>query len=95
MTFMPGQELNVTGLVKSNPVRFSINVGHNMEIIALHFDARFNYRGDKHTIVLNSKQGGPWQEEQRESNFPFEEGKEFQVRLGTGRHWARLFTDAR
>ncbi|KAJ8363241.1 hypothetical protein SKAU_G00120720, partial [Synaphobranchus kaupii] len=60
---------------------FTINVGNSEEVIALHFDIRFDYLGDKRTIVLNSLENGSWNEEQRERNFPFEAGQEFEMTI--------------
>lgn len=57
---------------------FSINIGHDDDAIALHFNPRFNAHGDSNTIVCNSKQGG-WGSEHREHCFPFQQGEEFKV----------------
>jgi len=59
-------------------LRFSINIGHNEEAIALHFNPRFQARGDTNTIVCNSRQG-EWGAEQREPCFPFQQGEAFKV----------------
>ncbi|XP_061086512.1 galactose-binding lectin l-1-like [Conger conger] len=74
-------ELKVSGVIKPDPIRFMINVGRSMENIALHFNPRFNIYGDVRTIVMNSKEGNSWKEEQRDGNFPFEAGKEFEVTI--------------
>ncbi|KAJ8363246.1 hypothetical protein SKAU_G00120770 [Synaphobranchus kaupii] len=81
MSFKSGMELRIKGVPKSNPIRFTIDVGHSEEVIALHFDFRFNHLGDKRTIVLNSLEYGSWKEEQRERNFPFQPGQEFEVTI--------------
>ncbi|XP_064179498.1 galactose-binding lectin l-1-like [Anguilla rostrata] len=60
---------------------FAINVGHSSDLIALHFNPRFNYAGDVRTIVLNTKKDETWQEEQRSKEFPFEAGKDFEVTI--------------
>lgn len=60
---------------------FSINIGHNAENIAMHFNPRFDYGGDNNTIVFNTLSGGCWGEELRESNFPFQQGEECKVCL--------------
>ncbi|KAJ8273428.1 hypothetical protein GJAV_G00101510 [Gymnothorax javanicus] len=77
-SFQSGMELRIKGVPKPNPVRYSIDVGHSAQTLALHFDLRFNYYGENRVIVLNSCHNGRWKEEQREFNFPFEAGQEFE-----------------
>ncbi|KAJ8263908.1 hypothetical protein GJAV_G00142960 [Gymnothorax javanicus] len=77
-------ELMIKGVPKPDPVRFTINVGQSEQVIGLHFDFRFNYLGESRTIVMNSFNNGSWGEELREHNFPFEAGREFEVRPGQG-----------
>ncbi|KAJ8363244.1 hypothetical protein SKAU_G00120750, partial [Synaphobranchus kaupii] len=60
---------------------FTIDVGNSEEVIALHFDFRFDYSEEKRTIVLNSLENGSWNEEQRETNFPFEADQEFEMTI--------------
>ncbi|KAJ8363189.1 hypothetical protein SKAU_G00120200 [Synaphobranchus kaupii] len=79
--------LTVIGVIKPDPVRFSINVGHSESDLGMHFNPRFNYSVDTNTIIMNSRKGG-WQEEVKDSNFPFHAGQEFKVRPITGRHCA-------
>ncbi|XP_035258639.1 galactose-binding lectin l-1-like [Anguilla anguilla] len=81
MPFDSGMELKVKGVPKSNPIRFTIDLGHSEDVIALHFDFRFNYFGEERTIVLNSFEYGSWKEEQRERNFPFVAGQEFEMNI--------------
>ncbi|XP_035258642.1 galactose-binding lectin l-1-like [Anguilla anguilla] len=81
MSFKSGMHLNIKGVPKCNPIRFTIDVGHTKEEIGLHFDFRFNYLGEERTIVLNSMEGGIWKEEQREKHFPFEAGQEFEMTI--------------
>ncbi|XP_064201747.1 galactose-binding lectin l-1-like isoform X2 [Anguilla rostrata] len=81
ISFKPGMELKVTGVLKSSFPRFMINVGHSRESIALHFNPRFDCGGDQQVTVLNSCKGGYWQEEVRDWNFPFRQGKEFEVTI--------------
>ncbi|KAI4901351.1 hypothetical protein NFI96_031647 [Prochilodus magdalenae] len=57
---------------------FSINIGHDVDNIALHFNPRFKYNKDRKTIVCNSKKGG-WAKEQKESSFPFKHDEEFKL----------------
>ncbi|XP_076871825.1 beta-galactoside-binding lectin-like [Brachyhypopomus gauderio] len=80
MTFKAGQELSISGKVKSECDLFSINIGHDEDNIALHFCPRFCHDGDTNVIVCNSNQGA-WGEEQREHSFPFQHGEEFKVTI--------------
>ncbi|XP_064201771.1 galactose-binding lectin l-1-like isoform X4 [Anguilla rostrata] len=79
--FKPGMELKVKGVPKPNIDRFSINVCDSKDNITLHFDARFDYAGDKRVIVLTHFQDGSWQDQVRERNFPFQWGQEFEVTI--------------
>lgn len=58
---------------------FALNIGHDPENIAMHFNPRFNCGGDANVIVCNSVSGGCWGDEQREGNFPFARGEECKV----------------
>ncbi|KAK1798852.1 hypothetical protein P4O66_007133, partial [Electrophorus voltai] len=78
MMFKAGQELSISGKVKSGCEKFSINIGHDADNIALHFNPRFCYNGDTNIIVCNSNQGG-WGEEVREHSFPFQHDEAFKV----------------
>ncbi|KAL6455564.1 hypothetical protein MHYP_G00354150 [Metynnis hypsauchen] len=79
LNFVAGQELTVAGKVKSGCSLFSINIGHDFNALALHFNPRFKHHKDKKVIVINSTQGGSWGNEQKESNFPFQHDGEFKV----------------
>ncbi|XP_036976725.1 lectin, galactoside-binding, soluble, 2b [Acanthopagrus latus] len=76
MTFKEGHEFKVRIKPKDDCNTFAINIGHDADNIAMHFNARFDFGGDENTIVYNSKSGGDWGEEIRESNFPFQRGEE-------------------
>ncbi|XP_053493965.1 beta-galactoside-binding lectin-like [Ictalurus furcatus] len=78
MTFKAGQELTISGKPKSGCSLFSINIGHDADNIALHFNPRFNYKSDSNIIICNSNQGG-WGMEQREHSFPFDQDESFKV----------------
>ncbi|XP_063061626.1 beta-galactoside-binding lectin-like [Engraulis encrasicolus] len=80
MSFKTGQEMKITGKATS-ATGFSINIGHNEESVALHFNPRFCAHGDSNTIVCNSKKGGAWQTETRDSSFPFHTNEEFKVSI--------------
>ena len=53
---------------------FVLNLGKDGDNLCLHFNPRFEAHGDVNTIVCNSKDGGAWGEEHRESAFPFQPG---------------------
>lgn len=57
---------------------FAINIGHDKDSLALHFNPRFKYKKDRNVIVCNSNRGG-WGKEQREHNFPFQHNEAFKV----------------
>ncbi|XP_060774023.1 lectin, galactoside-binding, soluble, 2b [Neoarius graeffei] len=78
MTFKAGDDLVISGKPKSECNIFSINIGHNADDIALHFNPRFCSGGDSNVVVCNSLRG-EWGEEQREHSFPFQQGESFKV----------------
>uniref|UniRef100_A0A3B1JPV5 Galectin n=1 Tax=Astyanax mexicanus TaxID=7994 RepID=A0A3B1JPV5_ASTMX len=78
LMFYAGQELTVSGKVKSGCDYFSINIGHDVNNIALHFNPRFKYNKDRNVIVCNSNRGG-WGSEQKEKVFPFQRDGDFRV----------------
>uniref|UniRef100_A0A0E9PWG5 Galectin n=1 Tax=Anguilla anguilla TaxID=7936 RepID=A0A0E9PWG5_ANGAN len=57
LSIKPGTELRVSGVTHQDVFRFSINVGHSTENIALHFNPRFDTGSG--VIVLNSMKMGP------------------------------------
>nr|XP_046229645.1 beta-galactoside-binding lectin-like [Scatophagus argus] len=74
--FVEGNELKVRVKPCDDCNSFSVNIGHDSENIAMHFNPRFESCGDVNTIVFNSKSGGCWGDEHREGNFPFARGEE-------------------
>ncbi|KAF5911970.1 hypothetical protein HPG69_009926 [Diceros bicornis minor] len=60
-------------------VGFALNLGKDNDNLCLHFNPRFNMHGDTNTIVCNSRDGGAWGAEQRESAFPFQPGSVVEV----------------
>nr|ACI66794.1 Galectin-2 [Salmo salar] len=50
MSFKQGQEMTFTGKTKSGASSFSINIGHDSDNYALHFNPRFSHEH----IVCNS-----------------------------------------
>ncbi|XP_070613022.1 16 kDa beta-galactoside-binding lectin-like [Erythrolamprus reginae] len=67
----PGESLVVKGTILSESKEFEINLGKDCNNLVLHFNARFDCKGDWHTVVCNSRQGGDWEQEERPHDFPF------------------------
>ncbi|KAM9857056.1 lectin, galactoside-binding, soluble, 2b [Aulostomus maculatus] len=76
MTFKEGQEFKIRVKPKDDCCSFAINIGHDSENIALHFNPRFDLDGDTNIIVCNSLSGGCWGDEERDGNFSFTRGEE-------------------
>ncbi|XP_033016328.1 16 kDa beta-galactoside-binding lectin-like [Lacerta agilis] len=68
-----GETLKMKGKILPDCKEFAVDLGQDSDHIALHFNPRFDCKGDVNTIVCNSKENGEWGEEQRETNFPFEQ----------------------
>ncbi|XP_072319117.1 beta-galactoside-binding lectin-like [Eucyclogobius newberryi] len=92
MSFKEGQEFKVRVKPKDNCCSFAVNIGHDEENIALHFNPRFEVGGDEHIIVMNSKSGDSWGDEQRDMNFPFCRGEEckFHISFNMERFYIKL-----
>ncbi|XP_063061502.1 beta-galactoside-binding lectin-like [Engraulis encrasicolus] len=78
MSFKAGKELKISGKAKEN-TGWHFEIGHNEHDVALHFNPRFDMHGDVNTVVCNSKSGDCWQDEQRESCFPFQPEEDFKI----------------
>ncbi|XP_056150843.1 galectin-2-like [Lampris incognitus] len=76
MTFKEGQEFKIRVKPKDDCASFAVNIGHDSDNIALHFNPRFDSGGVTNTIVCNSMSGGCWGEEHRDEHFPFACGEE-------------------
>ncbi|XP_046894510.1 beta-galactoside-binding lectin-like [Hypomesus transpacificus] len=77
-SFKVGQVLNVTGVPTS---RFSINVGHSEDDIALHVDVRFDH-GNSNEVVFNSCHSGTWHKDHiLAKSFPFNYDKNYKVSI--------------
>lgn len=74
LNLKPGECLKVRGEVAPDAKSFVLNLGKDSNNLCLHFNPRFDMHGDINTIVCNSKDGGAWGAEQRESAFPFQPG---------------------
>ncbi|CAB1453984.1 unnamed protein product [Pleuronectes platessa] len=92
MTFKEGQEFKIRVKPTDDCSRFNINIGHDSENIALHFNPRFEEGGDQNVIVFNSLSGGNWGDEQREGNFPFARGEEckFHINFNNEQFYIKL-----
>ncbi|KAG7466493.1 hypothetical protein MATL_G00165340 [Megalops atlanticus] len=72
--------ITINGEIKPNGKKFTVNLTRGNDI-ALHFNPRFDDCGKK-TIVRNSLVRGKWGKEERElSNFPFVQGKSFELKI--------------
>ncbi|KAM6939808.1 lectin, galactoside-binding, soluble, 2b [Xenentodon cancila] len=76
MSFREGQEFKIRIKINDDCNSFAINIGHDAENIAMHFNPRFDWGGDCDTIVCNCLSGGCWGDEERSSHFPFQRGEE-------------------
>ncbi|XP_034968323.1 16 kDa beta-galactoside-binding lectin [Zootoca vivipara] len=74
-----GETVEVKGKILSDCKEFVVNLGQDCDNIALHFNPRFDCKGDVNTIVCNSMENGEWGEEQREADFPFEQDGKVQL----------------
>ncbi|XP_056265036.1 lectin, galactoside-binding, soluble, 2b [Pseudoliparis swirei] len=92
MTFKEGQEFKVRIKPDGDCDSFAINIGHDADNIAMHFNPRFDFGGDSNCIVFNSLSGGSWGEELREGNFPFTRGEEckFHINFNMEQFYIRL-----
>ncbi|KAK5873374.1 hypothetical protein PBY51_018421 [Eleginops maclovinus] len=76
MTFKEGNEFKIRVKPNNDCSSFAINIGHDSENVAMHFNPRFDYNGEENTIIFNTMSGGCWGDEMREGNFPFVRGEE-------------------
>ncbi|XP_023153048.1 lectin, galactoside-binding, soluble, 2b isoform X2 [Amphiprion ocellaris] len=76
MTFKEGTEFKIRIKPSDDCSSFAINIGHDPDNIAMHFNPRFDWQGESNIIVCNSKSGGCWGDECRDGNFPFARGEE-------------------
>ncbi|XP_026575873.1 16 kDa beta-galactoside-binding lectin-like [Pseudonaja textilis] len=74
-----GNCIKVKAKVDIDAKSFAINLGQNESELVLHFNPRFDSRGDIKTIICNSKTCGEWGTETRKSIFPFQQGEEFKL----------------
>ncbi|XP_044042421.1 lectin, galactoside-binding, soluble, 2b [Siniperca chuatsi] len=88
MTFKEGDEFKIRIKPKDDCDSFSINIGHDSDNIAMHFNPRFSLNA----IVFNSLSGGCWGDEHHEGNFPFVRGEEckFHINFSNGQFYIKL-----
>ncbi|XP_040847049.1 galectin-2 [Ochotona curzoniae] len=67
-----GTSLKLKGKIHESSDGFIINLGQEADTLCMHFNPRFK----ESTIVCNSKDGGKWGKEQRESHLGFGPGSE-------------------
>ncbi|XP_076018537.1 lectin, galactoside-binding, soluble, 2b [Genypterus blacodes] len=72
MSFKEGHEFKIRVKPKDDCCSFALNIGHDSENIALHFNPRF----EAGVIACNSLSGGSWGEEHCEGLLPFSRGEE-------------------
>lgn len=91
---MPRLLITITGTVKPNPDRFSLDFKRG-EDVAFHFNPRFN-EDNRRVIVCNSKFHNNWGKEDRSApRFPFEPGTPFKLQiLCEGDHFKIAVNDA-
>lgn len=76
-----GATMSIFGTVSRDPYRFAINLftSDDDRGVALHIGTRF----DGSDIVINTKNRGIWEKEERAGKFPFTRGKRFIVTVVT------------
>ncbi|KAM4023588.1 galectin-1-like isoform 2-T2 [Anomaloglossus baeobatrachus] len=79
LSLKPGHCLEIKGFIPPDSKRFAINLGENASNLLLHFNPRFDFRGDVRKILCNSKEADVWGSEQRNDSFPFQQGSETTV----------------
>ncbi|KAL3054207.1 hypothetical protein OYC64_006518 [Pagothenia borchgrevinki] len=76
-----GDRLKVKGIIQHDAERFKIELGCGTDDIALHFNPRFDDDVDGSVIVCNSKTGGSWGNEVRDTHNPLHRGREVKLEL--------------
>ncbi|XP_030630761.1 galectin-2-like [Chanos chanos] len=85
VTLRAGDQLKVQGKINHDANRFQIELGSDVDDLALHFNPRF---GDECVLVCNSKHEGCWAEEQRDTNNPLQPGSTVKIVL---KHAGNMF----
>ncbi|KAK5885358.1 hypothetical protein CesoFtcFv8_019074 [Champsocephalus esox] len=88
LSLTAGDKLQVKGIIQHDAERFKIELGYGTDDIALHFNPRFDDDADGSVIVCNSKSGGSWGHEVRDTHNPLQPGKSGQAGVDAG--WRRV-----
>ncbi|KAM7376581.1 hypothetical protein PAMP_006305 [Pampus punctatissimus] len=73
--------ITITGIIKPNPDKITVDLSTTSQDVAFHFNPRFNESGRK-VIVRNTRMGQKWGKEERElQNFPFVQGQPFEIKI--------------
>ncbi|XP_028268417.1 lectin, galactoside-binding, soluble, 2b [Parambassis ranga] len=85
MSFREGQEFKIRIMANDS---FAINIGHDSQNIAMHFNPRF----ESGTIICNSLSGGCWGDEYCEGQLAFSRGQEckFYISFNNEQFYVRL-----
>ncbi|XP_063166100.1 16 kDa beta-galactoside-binding lectin-like [Candoia aspera] len=86
----PGELLIVKGMILSESKEFAINLGKDCDNLVLHFNPRFDCKGDVNALVCNSKRAGAWEGEERPPDFPFHQNCEIQITFSFTDHDIRV-----
>uniref|UniRef100_A0A665W932 Galectin n=1 Tax=Echeneis naucrates TaxID=173247 RepID=A0A665W932_ECHNA len=76
-----GDRLKVKGIILHDAERFQIDLGHDADDLALHFNPRFHDDTDGAVVVCNSKTAGCWGDERREIYNPLQRGSDVKIVL--------------
>ncbi|XP_019377862.1 PREDICTED: 16 kDa beta-galactoside-binding lectin-like [Gavialis gangeticus] len=79
LNIQPGGSIRVKGKILPDAKGFALNVGKDSSNLMLHFNPRFDCHGDVNTIVCNSREDGAWGAEEREMDFPFQQGDKTEI----------------
>ncbi|XP_040209353.1 galectin-1-like [Rana temporaria] len=74
----PGNCVEVEGVIPQGCKMFFINLGKDKNLV-IHFMARFDFMGHKNLLIMNSMVDGVYGAEQKETVFPFQEGKDTMI----------------
>ena len=76
--------------------RFAINLQEDGEAGCDNVAFHFNARQSEDTVVRNTKDGGDWQEEERDiPYFPFNEGKTFLIKIEVASSLYRVYVNGK
>uniref|UniRef100_A0A8C3I2P5 Galectin n=1 Tax=Chrysemys picta bellii TaxID=8478 RepID=A0A8C3I2P5_CHRPI len=79
LNIQAGECIKVKGKILPEAKGFAVNVGKDRSNLVLHFNPRFDSHGDVNVIVCNSMEDGLWGTEERETDFPFQQGDKTEI----------------